>query len=404
MFVSSTQFFIMAPVLPAVARQFCVAEDLLGILVGIYSLSLGVSALFAGFLSDKLGRRKILLLGSGSMALVLLFHVFAFNFYSLLILRFLAGVSGGLLTGSCVAYVRDYFAFESRGKANGWILTGSALGQILGIPAGILLAERFGTQSPFLLLGVCMLPTFWAILRNLPEPRQNLEVAEASKVPISNLFSEYLLLIQQRFYRRAALGYMLMFFSVTIYLVYFPQWMEQTKAATATDLALLFLIGGVASLIAGPLAGWLSDRGGRSPVVMTSSISMAGAMGMSLFFRLDVLAASVVFFAIMLFMSSRSVAYQSMISDKTCDQHRGKGLNLLIATGQIGMAGGSVLAGPIYAGLGFEVNTILAGLASVGLGILAVTKWPTPVHVEVDHAMAASTEKHESVVLETASS
>ena len=86
MFVSSTQFLIMAPLLPQVARQYCIGQGLLGLLVGAYSLALGVSALFAGVVSDQIGRRKILLLGSASMSLALLMHAMALDFYSLLVM------------------------------------------------------------------------------------------------------------------------------------------------------------------------------------------------------------------------------------------------------------------------------------------------------------------------------
>ncbi len=376
MFVSSTQFFIMSPLLPQVARQFCVEDGLLGTLIGIYSFSLGVSALFAGILSDKLGRRRILTMGSGFMGLILILHAVAADFYSLLFLRFLAGICGGLLTGSCVAYVRDYFPFEKRGKANGWVLTGSAVGQLLGIPVGILLADYFGVQGPFVLLGTILLIAFAMIRKLLPEALTGYETSYS--IQFHSLFEEYGRLIQQKFYQKAALGYGLMFFSVTAYLVYFPQWLEQTKAATPEQLAFLFLVGGAATLVAGPVAGWLSDKGGRIPVALTSSLSLAGAMGISLFFQLDVFSASLVFFAVMLFMSARSVAYQSMISDKTCDLHRGKSLNLLIATGQVGMVLGSVLSGPIYADFGFEANAILAGITSIAMGIVLVSKWPRP--------------------------
>lgn len=372
MFVSSTQFFIMAPLLPQIGRQLCVNESILGILVGTYSFALGISALFAGFISDKIGRRQILLFGSGLMALSLLLHGLAMTYTLLLALRLVAGISGGILTGSCIAYVRDFFPYEKRGWANGMIITGSAFGQMAGIPLGILLSNLFGFSVPFVAMGALMAVSFFLINRFVP---QTISTEEKVNFKLKQLVLDYRQLISQSFYRKAALGYILMFFSVTIYLVYFPKWLEETKGATAQDLAILFLLGGVATLIGGPVSGKLADKVGRIPVTTTTSISMAGAMGVSLFFQLDVFSASLVFFMVMLFLTGRSISYQSKISDRTCEKNRGKTMNLMISLGQIGMGLGSVLAGIIYTSYGFEMNTLLAVFASVIMAFLVAGRW-----------------------------
>ncbi|MEM9328076.1 MAG: MFS transporter [Bacteroidota bacterium] len=372
MFASSTQFFILTPLLPFVGRDLCIAEGVLGTLVGVYALALGVSALFAGFLSDRIGRRKILLFGSGFMAFALMCHGLAVDYYSLLVLRLLTGISGGVLTGSCIAYVRDYFPYEKRGWANGVVVTGGAFGQIGGIPAGILLADQFGFSSPFVVLGLVMAGSFFLINRFVPQP---FEVQTVRRVGLLGLLRGYQSILRFPFYRRAALGYVLMFFSVTMYLVYFPQWIEQAKGASAMDMAWLFLIGGGATLVGGPMAGRLADQVGRIPVTIATSLSLAGAMGISLFFRLDVLFASFVFFLVMLFLAGRSVSYQSEIADRTIERDRGKTMNLMIALGQIGMAVGSTSAGWVFTKWGYEVNTSLAVIASVAMAVLVSGRW-----------------------------
>ena len=52
MLASSSQFLIMAPILPAIGEQLGIETDILGVLISVYSISLGVVALFAGYLSD----------------------------------------------------------------------------------------------------------------------------------------------------------------------------------------------------------------------------------------------------------------------------------------------------------------------------------------------------------------
>ncbi len=390
MFVSSSQFFIMSPLLPQMERELCISEAYLGFIVGVYSVSLGISALFAGSLSDRVGRRRMLKIGSLLMGLSLLLHVFSINFSLLILFRLMAGISGGLLTGTCVSYVRDYFPYEKRGKANGIIITGSALGQIAGIPLGILLAEQLGFSSPFFVLGLLMLIAFSLIHFFVPQP---IDVFAEKKVTVSEAMQQYWSIIRQPIYRRAALGYILMFFSVTIYLIYFPKWLTETKAATSTELAFVFMVGGIASLLGGPFAGWLADRVGRTSVTITASMVMAGAMGVSLFFLLDAMIISVIFFVVMLCLSGRSIAFQSGVSDMTSVKDRGKAMNLMISLGQIGMAGGSTVAGLIYSNLGFTVNAILAIASSMAMALLVAGKWMKIRHHQMVEAEANKPEK-----------
>ena len=62
---------------------------------------------------------------------------------------------------------------------------------------------------------------------------------------------------------------------------------------------------------------------------------------------------------------------------------RGKAMNLMISLGQIGMAGGSALAGLIYSDLGFTVNTILAIVSSTAMALLVAGKWMKVRHYEM---------------------
>ena len=109
MFSSSSQFFIVVPILSIIGEELSIAEGLRGTLITSYAIALAVFSLIIGPISDKIGRRKILLWGSGVMTASLALHLLAFDYTSMLIVRALAGAAGGILTGSCVAYIGDRF-------------------------------------------------------------------------------------------------------------------------------------------------------------------------------------------------------------------------------------------------------------------------------------------------------
>jgi predicted MFS family arabinose efflux permease len=102
-FSASSQIMIIAPILPLVGTELGITEALLGTLVSAYSVMVGIFAIISGPFSDRIGRRQILLLGSGLMTLALAAHVLVAGYISFLAVRILAGVAGGVLSGSAVS-------------------------------------------------------------------------------------------------------------------------------------------------------------------------------------------------------------------------------------------------------------------------------------------------------------
>ena len=109
MFSASGQVLLISPLLPTIAAEFDVPVGLLGTLLTPYAVALAIFALWVGPISDRVGRRRILIGGSAAMTLALLLHWFADSYAMLMALRALAGACGGILTGVSVAYVGDFF-------------------------------------------------------------------------------------------------------------------------------------------------------------------------------------------------------------------------------------------------------------------------------------------------------
>ncbi|NNE35046.1 MAG: MFS transporter, partial [Rhodothermales bacterium] len=120
-FSASSQVIIISPILPRIGEELQITEALLGWLVTSYAVLLSIFALIIGPISDKVGRRIVLMAGSGAMAVALALHAAATSFESLLIVRAMAGAAGGMLSGAAVSYVGDYFPYNRRGWANGWV-------------------------------------------------------------------------------------------------------------------------------------------------------------------------------------------------------------------------------------------------------------------------------------------
>ena len=169
-FSSASQTMIIAPILPQIGDQLGIPDAALGTLVSAYTLMVGVFAILSGPVSDKLGRRRILLLGCGTMTVALLLHGFVTGYTTFLAVRVFAGMAGGMLSGAAVSYIGDYFPYHRRGWATGWVMSGSAFGQVFGIPLGIVMADRWGFRSPFWIFTVTMTLTVLLLFFRVPQP------------------------------------------------------------------------------------------------------------------------------------------------------------------------------------------------------------------------------------------
>jgi predicted MFS family arabinose efflux permease len=367
MFSASSQFFIMSPILPQICRQLKVDESLLGFLITAYSFSLGIVALFAGYISDKIGRRKILLLGSSLMTVSLFFHYLAYNFYSILIIRIITGIAGGILTGSCISFVRDYYPYKKRGFANGIIASGSGIGQIVGIPIGVILGDKYGFASSFIIFGIVMLIAFVFIYLFIPKM---IPVVNQVKFQPKKIIKGYFNILKQPVYSSLSFIYILMYFSITIFLVYFPKWITVVFKGTANEIAYIFFIGGIASLIASPIAGKCSDVFGRKKVAIVTNVLFIIAMSVGVLISSSIIQSTILFFFAMLSITGRLVSIQSHTSDITSSNNRGQVICLMISVGQIGMGIGSGIAGYIFSEFGFQLNLILTAITSSVLVLL----------------------------------
>jgi predicted MFS family arabinose efflux permease len=374
-FSASSQLMIVVAMLPVIGEQLSVSSSQQGLLVSSYAVMVGVFALVAGPVSDKFGRRRMLLLGSGLMTAALALHAFVDSYTMLLIVRTLAGVAGGALSGAAVSYVGDYFPYERRGWANGWVMSGIAAGQIAGVPLGALLAEKFGFRTPFLIFAVMMGATFLLILKCVPQPDVK---RNERKLTVPVALKEYYLLFKQREIFIAATVFALLFFSIALYITYLPAWLTEYREATPSRIAALFFAGGIASVFTGPFVGKLSDKLGRKPLILTSSVGLVVLMVGTTFVIQEFWLAFPVFFTSSMLLAARMSPFQALLSALVPSEKRGALMSLTVALGQVGFASGAALAGIIYAQIGYRNGTFIGAGIALFVALLIWRQLPEP--------------------------
>lgn len=215
-------FGMVIPLIALYGRHYGAGSLELPILGGIYSMMQFLFAPFWGSLSDRVGRRPILLLSLAGSTISYVIFGLAPNYWWLLIARAFGGIFAANIS-TAQAYIADITPPERRAQGMGLIGAAFGIGFTLGPPLGGLASAKLGLAAPGLIAAaICGLNFLVAVFR-LPEsfPKEMrvkaLQISRGNRVSrISEIF---------RSFSRPVLGYLL----VTFFFVTFAfSTMEQT--------------------------------------------------------------------------------------------------------------------------------------------------------------------------------
>lgn len=171
LFVVSVGFGLVIPIFPLITREFGASPFMLGVMTAGYSV---VQFLFApawGQVSDRFGRKPVLLIGLLGLALSFIFMGFAQSFAGLFWARVLGGFLGSATLPAAQAMAAELSGTNDRAKAMGLMGAAFGTGFIFGPVLGGLLAP-FGMAVPFFAGGILGLGTVALAAVALREPER----------------------------------------------------------------------------------------------------------------------------------------------------------------------------------------------------------------------------------------
>jgi DHA1 family tetracycline resistance protein-like MFS transporter len=135
LFIDLIGFGIVIPFLPFYAREYHANGTTVGMVVGIYSIMQFFFAPVWGRLSDRIGRRPVILISLTASCIGYFLFAFSRSLTLLFLSRIIAG-AGGANIGTAQAYIADKTTPENRAKGMGIIGAAFGMGFILGPPLG----------------------------------------------------------------------------------------------------------------------------------------------------------------------------------------------------------------------------------------------------------------------------
>ena len=268
-------FGMILPLLPFYAERFSATPVQIGLLFTSYSLTQLVFAPLLGRLSDRVGRRPILLASiTGSVAAYLLFAA-APNFAVLLAARSLAGVAAANY-GIAQAYMADVSLPEERSKAMGLVGAAFGLGFVLGPALGGILAQAGDRAVPLtaaVLSGANLLVAFFGLPESLsPEVRGRVR---GSWFDLSDL----LVVLRDSPLRGLMLLFFLVMFCFSMMEATLALFCQQRFHYGVRQTSWLFVfVGVILVVVQGGLLGRLVKRYGERSLILSGIVLMAAGL------------------------------------------------------------------------------------------------------------------------------
>lgn len=162
---------VLPPLYPLLIEEFSFSYMQLGSLATAMTLSYGLSQALMGPLSDKIGRKNLLLWGGALFALATLLTGLARDFNQLLVFQILGGIGGSVYHPVAMALVTDVTVHKGRGRAMGIQGSGGVVGNAVTPPLVIFLAIFINWRWALImlgLLGLLFIPIFHRYLEESP--------------------------------------------------------------------------------------------------------------------------------------------------------------------------------------------------------------------------------------------
>jgi multidrug resistance protein len=180
-FVDMIGFLIVLPLLPFYAEKLGADPTRVGALVAIFAVGQLASAPLWGRLSDRLGRRPMILAGLLISAVSYIVFESAITVWMLFLSRFVQGTGGGTV-GVVQAYLSDSVERQERAKALGWLTAATSAGVMIGPAIGSLAASLGWVGPGYLAAGLCVLNFLFGLIW-LPEPLTSRRRGEKPDTP-----------------------------------------------------------------------------------------------------------------------------------------------------------------------------------------------------------------------------
>jgi predicted MFS family arabinose efflux permease len=369
-FINILDFMIMMPLGPILMSAFGMSTHQFGLLVSSYSFSSALSGLLAATFVDHFERKRLLLTVSILFGLSTLACGLAPSYSTLIVVRGLAGVFGGIMGAMVQTIVGDVIPFERRAHASGVVSTAFSIATVAGVPLSLWLSNHIGWRAPFIMIaGLAVLFVVTGI-RLLPELRQHINNEKRN-----HPFVAIVAVLRDPNHRHALFFSALIIFSGFTVIPYLTLYAVSNVGISQHDIPFIYLAGGAATLFTSRRIGRWADQHGKVKVYrLVAASAMFPLLAISQIGRVPLWIWLICTTAFFVLVSGRMIPAMAIVTSAAQPKLRGTFMSLNATMQSFAMGLATTLAGFIISQnstreiLGYST----AGYIAIAANIMAI--------------------------------
>ncbi len=361
-------FGIVMPIFPYYIDSLGMAGIELGVLAASFAIARIILAGPMGRLSDRVGRKPILIISLLGFAFSNIIYAYAYDVVVMIAARSLEGAISAGFFPAANAFVSDVTTSKNRGTAMGYLSMGNMVGFVVGPALGGFLAQFLGIRIPFILAGLAAFFTMGLLYVLVQEPVKRTIKEAVPKVPIREVLSR-----ARGIYGALGIAMFANMFAMGILEVAFMLDAVINLNIQPYEIGIFFGVIGITMIFGNVVFGKLSDTRGRKWLIVIGAIVGAGSMGMFILAQnsVNLVIAGIV---LSIGMSMRGPAIQALIADVTDPSAYGTMMGVFGAVSNSAYAVSPLISGQIFDDTGSAALSLLigGGVSLVGAAVAAV--------------------------------
>lgn len=364
-------FMIIMPLGKTIMRTFDISPGQFAWVVSAYAGAALTGNLISTAFIDRFDRRSALLFLFCGFTLGTLACAFAPSYLLLLLFRACTGVFGGTLGALVLAIVGDVIPLERRASAMGWVMTAFSAASVVGVPSGIWIAAEYGWNAPFLVtaaIAAILVVMAWFFVPSLtghlartqdanPVKGAGVDAEDKAALPplgtvltplhgIRKVVDPFVRIFSDANQRAALLFTLTLMLGHFTIIPFIAPYMQINIGFADKQVSLIYLIGGLLTVVLLPLFGRLADKYGRMQVFTLASFFAVFSIYALTNLKTESIAIALLttssFFVVA---SGRNVPATTMITSVVRPENRGGFMSIRQSVNEMALFCSSVIAG-----------------------------------------------------------
>ncbi|CAB3679766.1 MULTISPECIES: MFS transporter [Achromobacter] len=266
-FAIGTEGFMIAPLLPVMAKDFALPVPTVALLVIVFTLVLALSSPVTTVATGRMARKQVLLIAMALFAIGNVVAALSSSFTVLIAARVLMAIAAGLYVPAANGLAGVIVPPTMRGRALAIVSGGQTLAIALGLPLGGLIGHAFGWRATFLLVGAMSLVAIAGILTGIDRDA-------GQGIAVASLRERVSVVAQRSVLRLLAVS---LFWSIGAFAAYpyIAEYLSAVLAFGPLEITASVSLWGLCAAAGVMTGGVLNDRFGADTVVRGSLVLLA---------------------------------------------------------------------------------------------------------------------------------